>query len=119
MQNWRFVVDENLPQEVASWLSSQGFCAEHIAQVSLRGAPDDQVFHYAQQQGAILVTRDKDFVDKRRFPSGTHYGIMFLRLKNWRRQNILRRLQEALAQLSGQSLQGKLVIVEEVKTRVR
>jgi hypothetical protein len=42
-----------------------------------------------------------------------------LRLKDWRRQNILKRLQEALSQLKGRSLQGKLVIVGEAKVRVR
>ncbi len=97
MTDWRFVVDENLPQALASWLRSQGFWAEHIAQASLRGAPDDRVFRYAQQQGAILVTRDKGFGDRRRFPSGTHCGIVLLRLRDWRRRNILNRLQGALA----------------------
>jgi nitrate reductase NapAB chaperone NapD len=49
-----------------------------------------------------------------------HYcGIILLRLKDWRRQNILKRLQEALSQLKGRSLQGKLVIVGEAKVRVR
>jgi predicted nuclease of predicted toxin-antitoxin system len=119
MRDCRFVVDENLPQAIAGWLSSQGFWAEHITQVSLRGASDDRVFRYAQQQGAILVTRDKGFGDERRFPSGTHCGIILLRLKDWRRQNILKRLQEALSQLKGRSLQGKLVIVGEAKVRVR
>jgi predicted nuclease of predicted toxin-antitoxin system len=38
------------------------------------------VYATAQALGAVLVTADKGFGDIRRFPLGTHHGIVVLRV---------------------------------------
>lgn len=115
----RFIVDEDLPEAVAVELNKMGYWAKHVRQINLRGASDQKVFQYAQSQGATLITADKGFGDIRRFPGGTHYGIIVMRLRNRSRNNILQRLNQVAKQLSGKSLRGRLVIVSDSTIRVR
>lgn len=96
---WRFVVDEDLPEAVTVMLKQMGYWAEHIRQISLRGASDQEVFQYAQSQNAMLITADKGFGDVRRFPIGSHYGIIVLRLKKRNRDNILLRFRQVILEL--------------------
>lgn len=117
---WRFVVDESMPRSTALELRRDGYWAEDVREVSLRGADDETVFHYAQTQQATLVTADRDFGDIRRFPLGTHYGIVVVRvmdvLPTW---VVNAELLRALRQLQGQSLHGALIIVGLGYVRVR
>lgn len=52
-------MDEDLPEAVTLMLKQMGYQAEHIRQISLRGASDQEVFQYAQSQKAVLITADK------------------------------------------------------------
>ena len=56
-----FLVDDQLPPALARFLSDEGHSAEHTADVGLRGAPDDVVWDYANLNGAVIVTKDRDF----------------------------------------------------------
>ena len=117
---WKFVVDESMPCSTARELRQFGYWAEDVRDVSLRGSDDDTVFSYAQARQATLVTADRDFEDIRRFPLGTHHGIVVVRvpeiLPTW---VVNDELLKALKQLRGQSLHGALVIVELGRIRVR
>ncbi|MFA0730868.1 MAG: hypothetical protein LKKZDAJK_001398 [Candidatus Fervidibacter sp.] len=116
----RFVVDESMPRSTALELRRLGYWAEDVRDVGLRGADDERVFQYAQAQQATLVTAGLDFADIRRFPTGTHHGIIVVRvpdvLPTW---VVNAELISALQQLRGQSLRGALVIVELGRLRVR
>jgi predicted nuclease of predicted toxin-antitoxin system len=117
---WKFVVDESMPRSTARELRRLGYWAEDVRDVSLKGSDDDTVFSYAQAQQATLVTADRDFEDIRRFPLGTHHGIIVVRvpdiLPTW---VVNAELLKALKQLHGQPLKGVLVIVELGRIRVR
>jgi len=115
---WRFFVDESLPNTVVRALRSAGYLTESVREIGLRGADDDTVFNEAQKRHAVLVTGDEDFADVRRFPTGTHHGIIVVRLQGTKEQRAAS-LMDALKQLQGQSLYGTLVIVELGRVRVR
>jgi predicted nuclease of predicted toxin-antitoxin system len=115
---WRFFVDESLPNTVVRALRSAGYLTESVREIGLQGADDDTVFNEAQKRHAILVTGDEDFADVRRFPTGTHHGIIVVRLQGTKEQRAAS-LMDALKQLQGQSLCGALVIVELGRVRVR
>jgi predicted nuclease of predicted toxin-antitoxin system len=76
------------------------------------------MFNEAQKRHAVLVTGDEDFTDVRRFPTGTHHGIIVVRLQGTKEQRAAS-LMDALKQLQGQSLYGTLVIVELGRVCVR
>jgi predicted nuclease of predicted toxin-antitoxin system len=115
---WRFFVDESLPNTVVKALRGAGYQAESVREISLQGADDDTMFNEAQKRHAVLVTGDEDFTDVRRFPTGTHHGIIVVRMQGTKEQRAAS-LMDALKQLQGQSLYGTLVIVELGRVRVR
>jgi predicted nuclease of predicted toxin-antitoxin system len=64
----RFLIDENLPRELAARLHAVGYVAEHVVDVGLRGHSDAEVYAYAQAEGATLVTIDTGFGNLLQYP---------------------------------------------------
>lgn len=73
-------LDENLPISLVPLLASYGLVADTVQDEGLSGHPDSDVWAAAQQEGRFLVTQDLDFSDRRRFPPGSHHGLLLLRL---------------------------------------
>jgi predicted nuclease of predicted toxin-antitoxin system len=115
-----FLVDEDMPRSTAAALRQAGHTAWDVRDIGLRGQGDDQVFAEAQARSAILVTADKGFSNVLSYPSGSHAGIVVMRVPNelptWQ---VNHELMRALAELSGESLRGTLIIIEAGRTRVR
>lgn len=117
---WKFLIDEDMPRSTAVLLREAGHAAEDVRDVGLRGHSDQQVFEYAQAQGAILVTADKGFSNVMRFPVGTHAGILVVRVPDeLPTQRVNDEVLRALEDVGGEDLTGQLMIVEVGRTRVR
>jgi predicted nuclease of predicted toxin-antitoxin system len=56
-----FMLDENVPQDVADMLNGQGHRAEFIREYVVPGAPDQVVATATQELEAVLVSFDGDF----------------------------------------------------------
>jgi predicted nuclease of predicted toxin-antitoxin system len=66
-----FMLDENVPQDVADMLKEQGHKAEFIRDYVPPGSPDPVVATVSQELDAILVSFDGDFeVISPRIPDG-------------------------------------------------
>lgn len=56
-------LDAQLPPALAPWLCGEcAVRAEAIRDVGLRDATDEQIFFAARAAGAVVVTKDSDFV---------------------------------------------------------
>lgn len=117
---WRFLIDEDMSRTVAPFLRANGFDAEDVRDVGLRGRPDSDVFAYAQSSGATLISADKGFSNELAFPLGTHNGIIVVRVPNEvSNEYVNTELLRALNALQGDDLSGLIVIVESGRTRIR
>ncbi len=117
---WTFVVDEDMPRSTAPALRNAGHAAVDVRDVGLRGHSDAEVFAYAQDQGAVLVTADKGFADVLAFAPGTHAGIVVLRVPNeLPTRQVNQQLLRALVDLQGEDLNSLLIIVEVARLRIR
>lgn len=58
----RFLIDAQLPIGMARWLEKQGHDARHAFEVALHSATDRAIWDYASSSGAIIVSKDSDFV---------------------------------------------------------
>ena len=116
----KFLIDEDVPRSTARLLQQQGFDAEDVRDVGLRGHSDSDVFSYAQENNRTLITCDKGFSNLLRFPSGSHAGIMVVRIPDEYPIDLFNR--EVLSAIKGmgeEPLFGVLVIVEIGHTRIR
>src|SRR5690242_3845077 len=98
---WKFLIDEDMPRSTVKVLRQAGYTAEDVRDVGLRGHEDQEIFDYAQAQSATLVTADKGFSSILRFPTGTHAGIIVVRVPDeLPTQQINQELLNALASVA-------------------
>ncbi|MFN4218957.1 MAG: DUF5615 family PIN-like protein [Candidatus Bipolaricaulia bacterium] len=89
-------LDENLGLAAIALLRHAGYSAERVYDEGLSGAPDSAVWQRVCQEGRLFITLDLDFSDIRRFPPGTHPGILLLRAKDHSRAAVLRVLERVV-----------------------
>ena len=117
---WTFLVDEDMPRSTAVALRQAGHLVEDVRDIGLRSHSDQEIFDYAQAQGAILLTADKGFTSVLHFPPGTHAGLIVVRVPDeLPTEHLNRELLRALAELHNETLTGLLIIVEVGRVRVR
>ena len=76
----RFKLDENLPASSAAILQTAGHDVDTVIAEGLAGAPDPDVVAAATEAARILASLDRGLGDIRRYPPGSHAGIVVLRL---------------------------------------
>jgi predicted nuclease of predicted toxin-antitoxin system len=89
--------------------------------MSIAGSPDPDVLAAAQSLNAILITGDRDFLDLRDFPVGTHSGIVVLRIPDTvsYRRKIERLLAVINDGLADEVAGGSLAVVTMTRVRFR
>jgi predicted nuclease of predicted toxin-antitoxin system len=117
---WRFLVDQNLPNQLVIQLQADGFVAEHTHPLGLGARLDRDIYLYAQTAGATLITQDHDLErDRDQFPT-PHAGIVLVELPQfWPAADVSQRVLAALRGLRGQSLRDRIVLVAPSQVIVR
>ena len=75
-----FVIDQQLPATLARWFEERGFEAVHVRDIGMRAAPDTEIWRYAVERQAVVVTKDEDFATRRARSDGPQ--ILWLRVGN-------------------------------------
>jgi len=75
----RLKVDEDLPPAIADMLTACAYDAVTVGDQGWQGMSDDELWRRIQLEGRWLVTADKEFGDARRYPPGSHAGVILLR----------------------------------------
>jgi predicted nuclease of predicted toxin-antitoxin system len=76
----RIKLDENLPTGLVQLLTGLGHDVDTVPDEGVAGQDYTVVWRAAQDAGRFLSTQDLDFSDARTFASGTHHGILLVRL---------------------------------------
>jgi predicted nuclease of predicted toxin-antitoxin system len=58
----RFVVDANLPPDLARLLKQLGHDASHVYRFGLEGTRDNLIWQKAKELNGVIVSKDYDFV---------------------------------------------------------
>jgi predicted nuclease of predicted toxin-antitoxin system len=115
-----FLIDENLPHSLAIELQSQGHEAVHVTDVGLDSRSDEAVVAYARKRGLAVVTADKGLGNLRRFPLGTHCGILVSRLPDELLiSEKIALILKAIASVDPVEIDGSLVVIGKTTLRVR
>ena len=84
----------------------------------LRGASDQIIFEWAREHSAI-ITFDEDFADTRMYPTGSHAGVIRLRVWPTTIEQIEEALDRLLNAVPDESLSRSLIIIDKLKIRIR
>ncbi len=112
-------LDENMSDAHTQFLRQMGHECDRVTDEGLSGATDEVVWQQVGLEQRFFITLDLDFSDVRRFPPGTHPGILLLRPRSRSRQAVLELLSRIVNEYSLESLQGCLVVADEIQTRIR
>lgn len=87
----KFLIDEQLPPALAGWLLSKSHDAVHVRDIGMKTSADMTIWRFAEQNGAVVVTKDEDFTGFRsRSSSGPQ--ILWLRMGNTTNRRLFERL---------------------------
>ncbi len=115
----RIKVDENLPEQIAELFNAHGHDAVTVGDQGWQGLADDELWRRIQGEGRWLVTADKEFGDIRRYPPGSHTGIILLRSSRESRADYLRLAATVPMRIKLDEINGAIVVVTERGIRVR
>ncbi|HEX3954824.1 MAG TPA: DUF5615 family PIN-like protein [Stellaceae bacterium] len=115
----RLKVDENLPQQIAVLLRAEGYDAVTVSDQGWQGVADETLWPLLQDEQRWLVTADKGFGDLRRYPPGSHAGVILLRAEEQNRRAYVDLMVTALEQLELDELGGAIVVVTPRGVRIR
>jgi predicted nuclease of predicted toxin-antitoxin system len=112
-------LDENITTELIPILSAQGHDVDTVVMEGLTGQPDRTIWAAAQQAGRLLITQDLDFADTRKFPPGTHPGLVLLRLSEPGRLAQIDYVSALLRQHNLDNWRGCHVVATSHKVRIK
>ena len=112
-------LDENMPMDLGELLRKADHDVVSVAEEGLAGCDDPPVLQAATAEARILMTYDTDFADIRRYPPGTHAGIVVFRLKDQRWKTLQTPAQRLVSTGALRELRQALAIVDESRVRYR
>jgi hypothetical protein len=96
-----------------------GHDVDTVVGEGLKGVKDDELWPAVQTAERFLITKDLGFSDARRYPPGTHRGIMVFRLSDDRSKVVAERLDFVFRHEAIGEWEECLVIVTDRKVRAR
>ena len=112
-------LDENLGLSHVSLLKESGYEVDRVTDEGLSGSSDLEVWQKVCSEGRFFITLDIDFSDIRKFPPGSHPGILLLRPKSKGKLAVERVLMRVIKDHPLESLAGLLTVANEKHTRIR
>lgn len=89
-------------------MESLGHRAAHVFDRGLAQAPDDRIRATAAELGAVIVTKDEDFAVHRILHDGP--SVVWVRIGNTRRAELLRRFDAELPKVVAALERGETII---------
>ena len=84
----KFLIDNQLPDDLASYLGNRGFDCQHVLDVGLARSLDSEICRYAELEGRVIVTKDEDFFYLAQRPQ-PKIRVLWVRLGNCRTSLLL------------------------------
>ncbi len=112
-------LDENLSRHLKPILRQFGHDTETVADQGLLSRSDVEVGLAAKGTGRISLTLDLEFGDLRRFPPGSHPGIVLFRPRNFGPLAVNNFVERFVKETDLEELSGCLTVVEAFRVRVR
>lgn len=100
-------------------LTDLGFNCMTVYDEKLQGKPDTEVAKAAKEEKRILFTLDVGFADIRKFPPGTHPGIILFRPEKMGPSFVNHFILNFARKVNVQEFASCIVVVEHNKIRIR
>jgi predicted nuclease of predicted toxin-antitoxin system len=112
-------LDENISHHLKPLLQREGHEVFTAGEEGLLEKNDMEVGAAAKTEGMMLFTLDLEFADLRKFPPGTHHGIVLFRPLSVGPLSVNRFILEFVKVTDLGSLSGCIVVVDPTRVRIR
>ncbi|MCX5807404.1 MAG: DUF5615 family PIN-like protein [Proteobacteria bacterium] len=115
----RLKLDENLSRHLKLALENLGHDVKTAAEENLLSHPDTEIAAAANKENRILFTMDIEFADLRKYPPGSHPGIVLFRPATFGPLSVNKFIIEFVRSTDLSELESCVAIVDPAKVRVR
>jgi len=111
----KFLIDENVRNEVKDFLKSNG----HDILEAVPASKDETIAKTAKEGKRIILTHDRHFADILMYPPEKYPGIIRIKIHPPSVPIIINALSKLFDKLSGERIDKKLIILEKDSFRIR
>jgi len=112
-------LDENISRQLKPILIREGYDVQTVGDEGLWGKTDIEVGAAAKADERMLFTLDLEFADLRKFPPGSHPGIVLFRPVSMGPLAVNRFITEFVRETDLVPLGGCIVVVDPTRVRIR
>lgn len=114
----KFLTDENIAVSVVRSLRQAGFDVKDAKEQKLHGTSDTELLSIAHKENRIILTHDKDFGNLINDQHRPHKGVILLRFKSKKPDNVIPIFLTVLTARQESLFENNLVIITETITTV-
>lgn len=115
----RIKLDENISLYLKPLLEQEGHDASTVADEGLLGQDDGKVALAAKTEARVLFTLDLEFADLRKFPPGSHTGVVLFRPRSLGPLSVNDFVMRFVRETNLSEFFGCVVVVDPQRVRVR
>jgi predicted nuclease of predicted toxin-antitoxin system len=112
-------LDEQLSHQLVEIFNRTDYEVSTVLDQELSGCADSKLWPVVQEQEALLITADKEFADIRKYPPGSHNGVVLLRPKYESLPAFQFLIEEIVLEHDLAKLVGITAVVNEKELRIR
>jgi len=105
----RFLVDNQLPIQLANFLRDRGHDCDHVLDIGLSESDDVTVWSRAVSEGRVLISKDDDFAFLAKRP-GDAGQLIWVRLGNCRNPVLIAAFDRTLASIEACLNAGQRIV---------
>jgi len=114
----KILADENISPRILSFLRTKGIDAVDVKEKGWQGSNDRYILERAYADERFVLTHDSDFGTLAINEGAPCYGIVYIRLKNLKVENVCSVL-EKLLKVEMEIAKGSIIVVEDARVRIR
>jgi predicted nuclease of predicted toxin-antitoxin system len=95
----KLLFDNQLPMALARALQMKGIDSLHVIDIRLEAAKDEMIWQYALKNNWIIVSKDKDFVQRAQRP-GVAPQILWVRCGNCSKDYLIKKFNDNISAIS-------------------
>ena len=112
-------LDEYLSRHLKPVLIGLGHDVLTAAEENLLSHPDTEIAHAAKNEQRILLTLDVEFADLRKYPPGSHPGVILFRPLSLSPLSVISFITDFVRRTDLDKLAACVAVVDPVHVRVR
>lgn len=115
----KFLLDQGLPRSTVSVLAKRGLDAEHVGDLGMTTAGDEEILQAGLSRNAVIATLDSDFHAILAASHANGPSVVRIRIEGMRAEDVAKLLERVVSAASAELEAGAAVTVTPSGIRIR